>query len=703
MVNIDLSAVVGTLNVDNVSDYINTQLSAAGVTSTIQAERYNENSYGLKLNLNSTETVTLGSASDQTAGLYIAGTNSVGDYASGFVRKVDDLGNTAPNDAFRSEIDTSEADSASAVAVDSLGNVYSVGSTSGDLGGLANQGINDAYLNKYDVSGQLVWSRLLGASGDANGFAVAVDVNDNVIIAGTVQGSLTETAYGGNYDSFVTKFDSTGAEQWTRQAAPYANDSALALTTDASGNVFVAGQTSSEIGSGVTYAGGTDGYLTKLDSSGTHVWDKQFGGTGTDRATAIAVDGSGNIYVAGEKDGNAILRRYVDSAASQTPDWEVDLGALNGDGAVTGIAVGSSGNVYISGQTSNAALSGSIVNAHSGGTDGFVSQIIDSGASAAVGFTTYVGSTSTDTLGGIAVKAAAGADEIYITGATQGAVDGGAAASVQDAFVMKLDNTGAEVWAHQDHGAVSQSGNAIAYDATASSVISRLGLSTGELPVTAATEVLSLTTARPGQYFSVRVDGGAVKRIEIETDDSLGLLAVKINNAMGRYGSSTIVQGTTDSALKIEAKNGAVVEIIPGPDGFDALASLGLKEAVLYAEPTGLDDEETEVAEGKVFELGIIGDLSLETRTGAAEVGVLIDNALREVRKMFRYIAVGPEEDDPLAGLTNISARDSERIAQLQGALSAISGVASSMNLTNQLRQQGLGGGSVQNLFNIVT
>ena len=702
VVNIDMAAVSGALNVDNVATYINGQLSAAGVTSSIQAERYGEYSYGLKLNLNNTETVTFGNASDQTAGLYIAGNNSVGDYSSGFVRKVDDLGNTTPNDAFRSDIDTTKADSANAIAVDSQGNVYSVGSTSGDLDGQANQAANDAYLRKYDAAGQLVWSRLLGATDDAAGFAVAVDASDNVIIAGSVQGTLTETAYGGNYDSFVTKFDSTGTEQWTRQAAPYANDSALALTTDASGNVFVAGQTASEIGTGVTHAGGTDGYLTKLDSSGTHVWDKQFGGTGDDRATAVAVDGAGNIYVAGEKDGNAILRRYVDSAASQTPDWEVDLGALNSDGAVTGIAVGSSGNVYISGQTSNAALSGSIVNAHSGGTDGFVSQIVDSGASAAVGFTTYVGSAGTDSVNGIAVKASAGADEIYLTGATDDAVDGGAAASVQDAFVMKLDNTGAEVWAHQDHGAVLQSGNAIAYDNTASSVISRLGMTTSDLPVDPGTEVLSLTTARPGQYFSVRVNGGVSKRIEIDTTDSLGLLAVKINNALGQYGSSTVKSGTTDAALQIEAKNGAVIEILAGPEGLDALAPLGLTEAVLYAEPEGLDDKETDEAEAKIFELGIVGDLSLESRADAAEVGVLIDNALREVRKMFRYIAVGPEEDNPLEGL-NISAADSERIAQLQGALSAISGVASSMNLTNQLRQSGQGGGSVENLFNIVT
>ncbi|MBL6951807.1 MAG: SBBP repeat-containing protein [Alphaproteobacteria bacterium] len=703
VVNIDLSAVAGALDVDNVADYINTQLGAAGVTSTMQAERFSETSYGLKLNLNATETVTIGNPSDATAGLYIAGTNNVGTYSSGFVRKVDDLASAAPSDAFRTETDTPEADSASAVAVDSVGNVYSVGSTSGDLGGLVNQAANDAYLNKYDVSGELVWSRLLGASSDAKGFAVAVDVNDNVIIAGTVQGQLTATAYGGNYDSFVTKFDSTGAEQWTRQAAPYANDSALALTTDATGNVFVAGQTSAEIGTGVTFAGGTDGYLTKLDSSGTHVWDKQFGGTGTDRATAIAVDGAGNIYVAGEKDGNAILRSYVDSAASQTPTWEVSLGALNTDGAVTGIAVGSSGNVYISGQTSNAALSGGIVNAHSGGTDGFVSQIIDAGASASVGFTTYVGSTSTDTVGGIAVKASAGADEIYLTGATQGAVDGGADATVQDAFVMKLDNTGTQVWASQDHGAVSQSGNSIAYNASASSVISRLGLTTGDMPADPGTEVLSLTTARPGQYFSIQVDGGATKRIEIDADDTLGLLAIKINNAMGQYGSSTVQRGTTDSALKIEAKNGAVVQIMAGPDGMDALASLGLTEGTLYAKPEGLNVEETLEAKEKIFELGMTSDMSLLTTTKAKDVGVLLDNAIREVRKMFRYIAVGPETEDPLAALNNLKPADSERLAQMQGALAAISGVASSMNLTNQMRQAGEGGGGVKNIYNIIS
>ena len=280
-------------------------------------------------------------------------------------------------------------------------------------------------------------------------------------------------------------------------------------------------------------------------------------------------------------------------------------------------------------------------------------------------------------------------------------IDGGTDASVQDAIVVKLDSSGGEVWASQDHGAVSQSGNGIVFDSAATSVISRLGLPTGELPAAPPDEILSTTTLRPGQYFSIRIDGGITKRIEIETDDTLGFLSYKIKKALGNFGTSNVIRNIDDSSLKIEAKNGGVVEILAGPEDFDALAPLGFKEATLYAAPEGLDDDEEKEIKSSIFELGLIGEMSLETKAKASEVGVLIDSALREVRKMFRYIAIGPEADfkPPI----NIKSADRERLAQMQGALGAISSIASSINITNQMRAQGLGGGSVQNMFNIVT
>ena len=226
---------------------------------------------------------------------------------------------------------------------------------------------------------------------------------------------------------------------------------------------------------------------------------------------------------------------------------------------------------------------------------------------------------------------------------------------------------------------------------------------TGELPATPPTAILSLTTLRPGQYFSISVDDGPSKRIEIDTDDSLGFLSFKISRALGAAGKSSIERGSNDSALKFQALDGSKIEIIAGPDGFDALAPLGLREATLYSEPLGLEDEEAEEVSSKIFEMGFSDEMSLSNKNAAAGSGVMIDNAIREIRKMFRFIAIGPEDPNPRDGLPSISAAASERLAQMQGALGFITGLAGSMNLTNQIRNQGEGRGSVQNMLNIIT
>jgi len=93
----------------------------------------------------------------------------------------------------------------------------------------------------------------------------------------------------------------------------------------------------------------------------------------------------------------------------------------------------------------------------------------------------------------------------------------------------------------------------------------------------------------------------------------------------------------------------------------------------------------------------------LSNKNAAAGSGVMIDNAIREIRKMFRFIDIGPEDPNPRDGLPSISAAASERLAQMQGALGFITGLAGSMNLTNQIRNQGEGRGSVQNMLNIIT
>ena len=109
-----------------------------------------------------------------------------------------------------------------------------------------------------------------------------------------------------------------------------ASDAGLALTTDASGNVFVAGYANSAMSSGVSYAGGADATLVKLDADGNTVWNKQFGSAGDDFARAVLVDNAGSVYVAAESGGRAVVRKYDDADLTQDPVWEADLGAFTG-------------------------------------------------------------------------------------------------------------------------------------------------------------------------------------------------------------------------------------------------------------------------------------------------------------------------------------------------------------------------------------
>jgi len=250
--------------------------------------------------------------------------------------------------------------------VDANGNVYVLGDSTGSFGSEVNQGTQDVYLTKYDSAGNLQWTKLLGAAGTASGFGLAVDPKSGgVVISGSVTGDLTPTAIGSGTDSFVAKYDAAGNQLWLRQVAPATTDQANSVSVDSSGNVYVGGQVNGGIGSGQISAGGTDAYVTKLDSAGKLVYQRQFGTTGTDAAARTAVAADGNLLVASVQNGHAILTKY--SAADNTTPalWQIDLGDLQG-GSIGGLAV-ANGQVYVSGTTANASQFGGTTAFSSGG------------------------------------------------------------------------------------------------------------------------------------------------------------------------------------------------------------------------------------------------------------------------------------------------------------------------------------------------
>ena len=113
--------------------------------------------------------------------------------------------------------------------------------------------------------------------------------------------------FAGKDDLFVVKFDSKGKKQWTKQLGTKRNDRATGVATDSSGNIYVTGYTYWKL-DGNTYAGSNDAFVVKYNSSGTKQWTKQFGTPSSDLADGVAVDSSGNVYVVGytygELDGN---------------------------------------------------------------------------------------------------------------------------------------------------------------------------------------------------------------------------------------------------------------------------------------------------------------------------------------------------------------------------------------------------------------
>jgi len=260
-----------------------------------------------------------------------------------FVRKYDGSG----NEIWTKQFGTSDWDDAQGVAADDEGNVYVAGFTLGALPGQASLGGSSPFVRKYDIAGNELWTRQFG-SGHAIG--VAVDASGNVYVAGYGEVLPGQTSLDG-WSAFVRKYDGSGNEIWTREAG------AGGVAVDVSGNVYVAGGTQGAL-PGQSSSGGLDVFVRKYDSSGNELWTKQFGTSARDEADDVAVDGLGNVYVAGRTDGafpgqtfsgviDAFVRKY-DSSGNEI--WTKQFGSSARDDA-GGVAVNGEGDVYVAGLT----------------------------------------------------------------------------------------------------------------------------------------------------------------------------------------------------------------------------------------------------------------------------------------------------------------------------------------------------------------
>jgi hypothetical protein len=187
-----------------------------------------------------------------------------------------------------------------AVAVSNDGSVYAAGWTFGNFGGTS-QGVYDAVVSKLNSQGQVQWVKQLGTSDYEWIWGLDTDSQGNVYAAGWTLGNLGGTN-AGSYDTFLTKYDSSGNRLWVKQFGSAGDDEVFALKIDASNNIFLAGYTDGNLGG--QNAGNTDAWAARYDTNGNRVWLKQFGTPEIDQANAISADNQGNVFVSGITQGS---------------------------------------------------------------------------------------------------------------------------------------------------------------------------------------------------------------------------------------------------------------------------------------------------------------------------------------------------------------------------------------------------------------
>lgn len=255
----------------------------------------------------------------------------------------------AQNQIWIRQFGTSVSEVMVAATPDGSGGMYGGGWTNTSFGG-PTAGYNDAWVARYDSTGNQVWIRQLGTSNLDYLWAAATDGGGGVYVGGSTEGSLGGTNPAPpNRDAWLARYDGTGSQLWIRQFGGAGEDQINAAAPDGSGGLYAAGDSSSVPSQGVCF-------VARFDSAGNQAWIRRFGANWTE-ARAAAPDGFGGVFVAGFTDGmlggsnagalDAWLAHY-DGGGTRT--WIRQIGTPLDD-RVDVAAPDGSGGAYLGGNT----------------------------------------------------------------------------------------------------------------------------------------------------------------------------------------------------------------------------------------------------------------------------------------------------------------------------------------------------------------
>ena len=343
-------------------------------------------------------------------------------------------------------------------------------------------GDQDAYLVKFDSSGNRIWATYYGNIGIDIGYAVSIDTSGNNIYIGGTTSSTTgiatpgaqQTTYGGGTrDCFVARFNNSGLRLWCTYLGGSGDNVPGSMACDYSGNVYIGGFTTDVTNTATpgsfqpAKSGGYDDFLVQYDSTGVRQWGTYYGGGGDEFAGAICSDGT-HVYISGWTtsttgiatalaqqpalggSSDAFLAKFD---ASGNRIWGTYYGGPNAEGT-GGVTCDNQGYIYLLGTTGSdagIASAGCFQPARGGATDAFLAKFEPELGLLQWG--TYYGGpdVETDNYSRITTD---DSNDVFITGytaSTSGIASTGAWQTVyggadEDGFLAKYNSNGVQYW-----------------------------------------------------------------------------------------------------------------------------------------------------------------------------------------------------------------------------------------------------------------
>jgi len=155
-------------------------------------------------------------------------------------------------------------------------------------------------------------------------------------------------------------------------------------------------------------------------------------------------------------------------------------------------------------------------------------------------------------------------------------------------------------------------------------VLDALGLPRGTISLNQSVDLTNQTTLRAGDSFQIQIQGTAARTatITIDQGETFDSLVTKINAQLGGIGKASVNYSGSGENLAIKVNAGNTINLVAGPQNFDALSRLGIAAGVLSAPATGsASTTSTQAGVTPTFGLGLIGGvtgpLDISTKTGA--------------------------------------------------------------------------------------